>query len=98
MRDLYWPGWKAVVDGRAARVYAADGVFRAVEVPQGHHEVVFSYRPLSLLLGSAASALAAISLSALAYFMRRGSKQAGGIQERPPGRSGHQPSDPAGKA
>jgi hypothetical protein len=62
VRDLYWPGWKAAVDGRPARVFPADGLFRAVRVPKGEHRVTFRYRPASLLLGGVLSVLAALGL------------------------------------
>ena len=52
LRDLYYPGWKALVDGRPASMYAADGVFRAVPLGAGSHEVAFRYRPVSFLLGA----------------------------------------------
>ncbi len=51
VKDLYWPGWRATVDERAVPVRAADGLFRAVAVPAGSHEVRFSYRPVSFLAG-----------------------------------------------
>jgi hypothetical protein len=82
LRDLYWPGWKATVDGRAARLLPADGVFRAVEVPAGRHEVLFIYRPLSLLIGSAVSLLAAVALGTLALLMRRDGRRAHGLPDR----------------
>ncbi len=45
LRDLYWPGWRARVDGRPAPILPADGMFRAVRIPAGDHVVAFVYRP-----------------------------------------------------
>lgn len=45
LSDTYYPGWKAYVDGQEKKIYLANYAFRAVEVPQGEHEVVFKYEP-----------------------------------------------------
>ena len=60
LRNLYWPGWRAVIDGRVTRVYPADGVFMAVYVDRGIHEVAFLYRPESVVLGCGISLLVLI--------------------------------------
>lgn len=62
VRDLYWPGWKARLDGKAVPVVPADGLFRAVALPPGAHVVEFRYRPASFGLGVLLSALAALGL------------------------------------
>ncbi len=51
LSDNFYPGWKAFVDGKEAKVYRADYTFRAIEVPQGSHKITFSYVPLSFVLG-----------------------------------------------
>ncbi len=38
-------GWSATVEGRPARILAANYAFRAVEVPPGSHTVRFAYHP-----------------------------------------------------
>ena len=63
LRDLYWPGWRATVDGRPVRISPADGAFRAVRVGRGTHEVEFTYRPLSFLWGSALTVLTCLGLA-----------------------------------
>ena len=45
LSDNYYPGWKAFVDGRETKIYRAHYSFRAVLVPEGSHQVVFSYKP-----------------------------------------------------
>jgi len=64
------PGWRATVDGRDAETFR-DGVFRAVRVARGRHEVAWRYRPMSLLVGSfiTVAALARLLLSFL--FVKR---------------------------
>jgi hypothetical protein len=57
LADSYYPGWTATVDGAAAPVRPAEGLFRGVDLEPGPHEVVFLYRPPSLLLGAVATLL-----------------------------------------
>jgi hypothetical protein len=47
LHGLYYPGWTATVDGRAAPVERVHGLFRAVTLPPGVHRVTFAFRPLS---------------------------------------------------
>jgi hypothetical protein len=63
LTDTHYPGWRAQVDGREAEILRANGLHRALALEPGRHQVVFSYRPRSLRLGAALSAL---SLAALA--------------------------------
>ena len=48
LHDIYYPGWIAEVDGVKTPIHRADVVFRAVEVPAGHHRVEFRFEPLAL--------------------------------------------------
>ncbi|MEE8487851.1 MAG: YfhO family protein [Gemmatimonadota bacterium] len=41
--EIYHPAWKATVDGESVPVYQVDIAFRGVDVPEGRHEVRFSY-------------------------------------------------------
>jgi hypothetical protein len=56
LSDTYYPGWVATVDGRETWIHRADITGRAVQVPAGRHEIVFTYEPASvrngLLLGA----------------------------------------------
>jgi len=60
LTDTYEPSWRAHIGDAAAEVVRANGMFRAVRVPEGEHEVRFTYRPLSFLSGCAVSVLAAL--------------------------------------
>lgn len=45
LSDLAYPGWQATVDGSAAPILRADGVFRALALEPGEHEIAFVYKP-----------------------------------------------------
>ncbi|RUL64430.1 hypothetical protein EKH79_10395 [Dyella dinghuensis] len=47
--DLDFPGWEADVDGQALPIHRANGMFRAVCVPGGDHDVHFTFHPFSMV-------------------------------------------------
>jgi uncharacterized membrane protein YfhO len=59
LTDTWFPGWRATVDGKSARIERAYGFVRAVLVEPGNHVIEMRYRPLSVYLGAALSLLAA---------------------------------------
>jgi len=75
LSDSYYPGWLAQVDGAPAEILRANGLYRAVVIPAGRHQVVFEYRPSSFRHGvwlSAASALVLVALPLADVARRRG--------------------------
>jgi len=65
LSEVYYPAWKAYVDGRPVPVHAADHVLRAVPVPAGEHTVELRYESWSLRAGVAISLLSGLGLVAL---------------------------------
>lgn len=75
LSEVEYPGWSAAVDGRPAPIQRAHGLFRAVWLEPGRHEVVFRYRPRSFAVGSAISAASLLALGvALAIRHRAASR------------------------
>jgi hypothetical protein len=64
LSDAWYPGWDASIDGLPTPVLKANGLFRAVRVPSGIHNVVFAYRSLSFEAGAAVSGLFLIGIIA----------------------------------
>ena len=58
LADTWYPGWKAFTDGEEVPIYPAEGIFRALPVAAGEHQIEISYRPLSFALGAAISGTA----------------------------------------
>ncbi|MCE9599040.1 MAG: YfhO family protein [Spirochaetia bacterium] len=44
LNDKFFPGWQCKVDGKDVTIFAANILFRAVQVPPGVHEVEFVYK------------------------------------------------------
>ena len=66
LSEVYYPAWKATIDGKKAKVLRADYALRAIAVPAGKHTVVCKYdddsfkKGLALSLISLLAALGAI--------------------------------------
>ena len=71
LSDTYYPGWRAFVDGVESPILRANHVFRAVVVPTGAEEVVFSYEPDSFRYGLLVSVAAVALWLGLAWGGRR---------------------------
>jgi hypothetical protein len=66
LADVWYPGWQSTVGGADVPVRRADFLFRAIAVPAGRQEVIFTFAPESYRLGRrislTASGLLAIAL------------------------------------
>lgn len=80
LSEVYYPGWKALVDGAEREVYRANYAFRAVPVESGSHQVELVYDPWSFKLASGLSACAAAMTigTSLSLLARRRSVRAPG--------------------
>jgi len=63
LSDRYYPGWEAEADGDMVKIYQANVLVRAIRLDAGKYEVIFRYRPPTVLLG------AAITLCGIVFIM-----------------------------
>ncbi|MBE9471319.1 MAG: YfhO family protein [Chloroflexi bacterium] len=62
LSDVYYPGWRATVDGVLAEVVRANYVFRAVPLPPGEHTVRMEFVPWTWRAGLAVSIVTWVGL------------------------------------
>jgi hypothetical protein len=75
LTEAFDDGWRVEVDGRPAEVLRANGLFRAVRLGAGRHEVRFQYRPWSARAGIGLSGLGLVAaLATLATLRPRARK------------------------
>ncbi|HTP26394.1 MAG TPA: hypothetical protein VMK12_12145, partial [Anaeromyxobacteraceae bacterium] len=71
VNDAWWPGWRAMVDGRPVPVWRANYAVRAVPWPAGGRVLEMVYDPPEVRIGIALSASAAALLGAFAVASER---------------------------
>jgi hypothetical protein len=78
LSDLYYDGWKVVVDGEEDVIYRADYILRAVQLGEGRHVVEFIFDPLPFKVGLGVSAMAlAFSVALSTWWLVRERKLGG---------------------
>jgi hypothetical protein len=87
LKQAWYPGWRATVDGRRVPIYRADLALQAVAVPAGRHTVIVDYRPASVLVGAAVSVAGLVFLLVVALLARR-TIWRDGQESRPPQAAG----------
>jgi len=79
LRDSWFPGWRAFIDGKRAPILRINGCFRGVIVPVGEHTVRFVYHPILIYIAALVSLLALIfvTLISLGKSLTGGGKRSG---------------------
>lgn len=67
--DMYYPGWKATIDGKSVKIHRANYAFRAIEVMAGSYDVEWKYDPILFRIGVIISSLTGLALAL--YGIRR---------------------------
>jgi hypothetical protein len=84
LNEVYYPGWQAFVDGEPSPIYPADGLFRALYITAGAHNIEFQFRPPYFYLGAAVSLLTAalfLILLKMELRKRRGTRRLQSLTE-----------------
>jgi hypothetical protein len=71
LSELFYPGWRATVDGAAATILPADLILRAIPLSPGRHAVSFIFQPASFTIGAALSATTVVLALAGILLARR---------------------------
>jgi len=74
--NLYYPGWRAYLDGSEVRIYPANYLFQAIPIPAGRHKLKMIFQPWSFSLGlylSLGSLLFGIFLLVMIWIRKSGS-------------------------
>ncbi len=72
--EIYYPaGWKSYIDGKESTYFRTDYVLRGMIVPGGDHEIKFSFKPSSYLVGNKISLASSVLLILMfaGYFVKR---------------------------
>lgn len=76
LSEVYYPGWRAEIDGNPAKVFRGDYLLRVVPVTKGEHTIRLFFAPLSLLIGETVTALTLLITAALLILYWRRSRPA----------------------
>lgn len=52
LSENYYPAWQARVNGKPAKIYRGNYLFRVIFLPKGSHRIEFIYRSIYFILGS----------------------------------------------
>jgi hypothetical protein len=69
--DVFYPGWRATLDGASLPIYQTDYALRSVVVPSGTHVVRFEFGPRSFYYGLGLTILTLLVLAACTIFLPR---------------------------
>ena len=62
LSEVAYPGWRVLVDGEQSALTTMNGLFRAVALDSGEHEVIFQFHPTTLIFGMAISCVGLLLL------------------------------------
>jgi uncharacterized membrane protein YfhO len=70
LSEIFYPGWKAFIDGQAARILRGNYLFRVVEVPKGRHTVRLEFDPWTIKAGIGITLFTVLLLLAMPVYLK----------------------------
>ena len=70
LSEVYYPGWRAIIDGQSSPILRVDYLLRGIPVPAGQHRVEVRYRPAVFALGAAISGITLGLVFTMGLWMR----------------------------
>ena len=71
LSEIFFPGWRAAIDGVETPIRRTDVVLRGLDLPAGEHHIELVYAPRSLRLGAVISGLTLAAFAVVAWMRRR---------------------------
>lgn len=71
LSEMYYPGWRATINGKPSLIYPVDGALRGIPVSPGANHIELDYAPASFRIGAALSLFTLICLLAGWRHVRR---------------------------
>jgi Bacterial membrane protein YfhO len=69
--EVWYPGWKAFIDGKKTEIFRTDYLLRGVSMPAGEHVLTMKFDPPLFKLGAVVSSLALLFMAWLIIRERR---------------------------
>lgn len=69
LSEVWYPGWKALDNGKESKIYRANYIFRSVYLEAGKHDIEFKFEPLTYRVGLWVSSISVLAI--LSYFIFR---------------------------
>lgn len=76
LSEMWFPGWRAELNGQNLPIFRTNYLFRGVIVPAGDHTIRMVYRPASALVGVAITGATGVALVAALVARRRRARRA----------------------
>ncbi len=70
LSEMFYPGWKALVDGQATRILRGNYLFRVLEIPAGRHQVLLEFDPWTVKTGTGITLLTVLLILGIPLFLK----------------------------